>query len=48
MKDTRKRITPRETRQNLLLTAAILILSTIFGYGDITMETTSIINLSMS
>ena len=48
IKDTRKRITPRETRQNLLLTAPILISATILIYGVITMETTSVENLPMA
>ena len=35
-------MTPSESRQNLLLAAPILVLGIIFGYGDITMETTSV------
>ena len=48
IRDRRRRITPRETRQNLLLTAPILIPATVFSYGDITMETTSTLKLSMA
>ena len=47
-KSKTKRITPRETRQNLLLTAPIMISATIFTYGDITIETTSTLKLSMA
>ena len=37
-----------ETRQNLLLTATILISATVFSYGDITLETRSILKISMA
>ena len=46
-KDVRKIITPRETRQNLLLMAPILISHTIFSNRDITMETTSVVKRPM-
>ena len=39
---------PHENRQSLLLTAPILISATVFIYGDITMETASVQNLSMA
>ena len=45
---TRKRIRPRETRKNLLQTASILISATVFSYGDITLETTGILKISMA
>ena len=48
LKITRKRITPRENRQNLLLTAPILISATVFSYQDITMETRGILKISMA
>ena len=41
-------MTPRENKQNLLLTAPILISPTVFSYGDITMETTGILKISMA
>ena len=49
-KDTRKRITPHESNQNLLQTASILIAATVFSNGDInhiTMETSVIIKISI-
>ena len=48
IKDTTKRMTLRGTRQNFLLRASILMLATILSYGDITIETTSIIKISMA
>ena len=47
-KDTTKTITPCETRQNLLLTAPILIKPTVFSNRDIIMETTSVVKVSMA
>ena len=47
-KDVRKIITPRETRQNLLLMAPILISHTIISNGDITLETTIVLKISMT
>ena len=47
IEDTTKLITPCETRQNLLLTAPILISHTILSNRDITMET-SILKISMT
>ena len=44
----KKKITPHETRQNLLLTAPILIAPTVFSNGDISTETTSIVKHSMA
>ena len=48
VKDTRKRITPHETRQNLVLTAPILISATVFCYEDITMERTGMLKIPMA
>ena len=48
IKDTRKIITPRKTRQNVLLTAHISISATAFSYGDTTMEITGILKISMA
>ena len=46
--DIIKRITSCETTQNLLLTAPIFIEPTVFSYRDITMETTSVVQLSIN
>ena len=48
IKDTTKRIIPHATRQNLLLTAPILIKPTVFSNRDIIMETTSVVKVSMA
>ena len=42
----RKTVTPCETGQNLLLTAPIFISATIVDNGDISMETTSELDIS--
>ena len=48
LEDTTERITPRETRRNLLLMAHILNSSTAINNGDFTMETTSTVQVSMA
>ena len=48
IKDTRKRVTQCENRQNLLLTAPIPTSATVGSYGDITMETTGVLKISIA
>ena len=46
IKDTRKRMTLSKTRQNLLL--RLFKIASFLSYGDIAMETTSMIKMSMA